>query len=117
MSACASVSTWGQGSKTAAVFQVAATPRHKKNPALVVCHHAIEPLQHAGRLDCFRRPVKVSATIAVFVPDRLIPVQGQSSKSRTGQGKFGCHFPKNTAASSTMIHANFPGNGDATFDC
>jgi len=59
-----------------------------KNPALVVCHYAIEPLQHAGRLDGFRRPVKVSAAIAAFVPYRLIPIQGLSSQSRTGQGKF-----------------------------
>ena len=65
-----------------------------KNPALVVCHRVCELLQHAGRLDCFRRPVKVSATIAACVPDRLIPVQGQGCQSRTGQGKSGCHFQR-----------------------
>src|SRR5208282_4357588 len=36
--------------------------RNKKKPALAVCNHACELLQHAGRLDCFRRPVKGSAT-------------------------------------------------------
>lgn len=82
-----------------------------KNPALAVCNHTFELLEHAGRLDCFRRPVKVSATIAACVPDRLIPIQGQSSQSRTGQGKFGCHFPKNTAVLCTMIHAKLPENG------
>jgi len=57
----------------------------QKNPALVVCHRAIEPLQHAGRLDGFRRPVKVSAAIPAYVPDRLIPIQGQSSKHEQGR--------------------------------
>jgi hypothetical protein len=92
-------------------------PGMKKNPALVVCNHAIESLQHAGRLDCFRRPVKVSATIAAFVPDRLIPIQGQSSKSRTGQGKFGCHFPKNTGVLCTMIRAKLMFANHVLPDC
>jgi hypothetical protein len=41
--------------------------------------------------DGFRRPVKVSATITAGVPDRVIPIQGPSCESRTGQGKSGCY--------------------------
>jgi hypothetical protein len=80
-----------------------------KNPALAVCNHACELSQHAGRQDCFRRPVKVSAAIPACVPNRLFPVQCHGSKSRTGQGKFCCHFPKNSAFLCTIIRAKVPG--------
>jgi hypothetical protein len=35
--------------------------------------------------DGFRRPVKVSATIAACVPDRVNPIQGPYCESRAGQ--------------------------------
>jgi len=47
---------------------VQAASAEKKRPADAVWNLVHEPLQHAGRQDCFRRPVKVSAAIAAYVP-------------------------------------------------